>query len=276
MTISDLYRQTWPADKPKATIVYFHGYPEHLGRHESTIRFLQKAGYTVYGFDQRWHGRSPGRKGYCNVARIIGEAVEQTIFVKNQEPDLPLVTFGHSMGALLATGAGLKRPDIVDAAVFSAAGFLPFPVMPWWMKELIAVGANLFPHLPSTKMNTTGVAYDRDVVDKLNNDPLYYHGRIPLIAAGTLVQQGDTVLHRCRDYSIPTFLLHAIDDPIADIQGSRKFAAEAGLNLPLDQRPEMTLVEVENTLHEVLHEQGNELYHQMIVDWLDDRFAPQA
>lgn len=270
MTIRDLYMRKWEADEPCGVIVYYHGYPEHIGRHESTINYLRDNGWTVYGFDQRWHGRSPGKKGNCNVGRLLGEAVEQAAYVKKKNPDLPLVAFGHSMGAILAAAVGLKRPDLLEGVVFSAAGFLPFPILPMWVKEVIASSASFIPWLRGPKMNIEGVAYNPQVVENLRHDQLYYHGRVPIIAAGTLVQQGETVLARCRDFSLPGLLLHAVDDPIADIQGSRKFAAEAGLNLPMEERPEMTLIEVEDSLHEVLHEEGNELYHRMIVDWLKE------
>ncbi len=61
----NLYYQCWlPAGEPKAVLLVVHGLAEHSGRYMNLVNHFVTQGYAVYGFDQRGHGRSPGRRGY--------------------------------------------------------------------------------------------------------------------------------------------------------------------------------------------------------------------
>ena len=49
------YETYW---KPKALLVFHHGYGEHVGRYRSVFADLAKAGVVVYTFDAHGHGKS--------------------------------------------------------------------------------------------------------------------------------------------------------------------------------------------------------------------------
>lgn len=54
-----LYYESYPTYwKPKALLVFHHGYGEHIGRYRSVFVELAKAGVVVYTFDAHGHGRS--------------------------------------------------------------------------------------------------------------------------------------------------------------------------------------------------------------------------
>ena len=50
-------------ENPKANVVIVHGVFEHLSRYDYLTSKLNEAGYNVYRYDARGHGRSEGAKG---------------------------------------------------------------------------------------------------------------------------------------------------------------------------------------------------------------------
>lgn len=269
MSINDLHLESWINSEPKGNVLLIHGYPEHLGRHRKTIEYLYDQGWNVFAYDQRWHGKSPGKRGYADLGRLVIDGREMVEKLRREHPEGPFLLFGHSMGAIIAAAVGLQRPELVNGMVITAAGFLPFPIMPSWIRELISAFASYFPKLPASRMRIDFTCHDPEVVERLRQDPLYHHGYVPMLAAGTMVVQGQRVLELCRNFTRPALFIHGLDDGIADIQGARKFAAEAGLHLPKAQRPQVELIEVENAYHEVLNEDGAEELYQKISDWLE-------
>src|SRR5689334_7060808 len=54
----------FPTPSPRARIVLFHGYADHVGRYPHVIEALTGAGYDVHAFDLRGHGHSEGVRGH--------------------------------------------------------------------------------------------------------------------------------------------------------------------------------------------------------------------
>ena len=60
----ELYYQRWrPEGTPKAVLPIVHGYGEHSGRYANIVDWFVPRGYSVYAFDLRGHGQSPGQRG---------------------------------------------------------------------------------------------------------------------------------------------------------------------------------------------------------------------
>ena len=57
-----LYLQVDSVENPKAVVIIVHGLCEHCGRYDYVTERLNAAGYSVYRFDHRGHGRSEGKK----------------------------------------------------------------------------------------------------------------------------------------------------------------------------------------------------------------------
>ncbi|MGA7670948.1 MAG: alpha/beta hydrolase, partial [Nitrolancea sp.] len=60
----ELYVQSWVSrDQPTRGVMgIVHGLGEHSGEYEHVVERLVPAGFAVYGFDLRGHGRSPGQR----------------------------------------------------------------------------------------------------------------------------------------------------------------------------------------------------------------------
>ena len=60
-----LFTQSWqPEDRPRAAICLVHGMGEHSGRYVHVADRLTKAGYVLFTFDLRGHGKSEGPRGH--------------------------------------------------------------------------------------------------------------------------------------------------------------------------------------------------------------------
>ncbi|MGH2555701.1 MAG: alpha/beta fold hydrolase, partial [Actinomycetota bacterium] len=57
---TEIFVRTWPVAEAKAVVVITHGVAEHSGRYEHVAQALNAAGYSVFAYDHRGHGRSVG------------------------------------------------------------------------------------------------------------------------------------------------------------------------------------------------------------------------
>ncbi|MCF6220476.1 MAG: dTDP-4-dehydrorhamnose 3,5-epimerase [Robiginitomaculum sp.] len=115
--------------KAKGVIQINHGLAEHAGRYARFAEALSKAGYHVYAHDHRGHGatKAPNAsQGVFALENGSGKVLQDVKFVigkiRNTHPDLPVIMFGHSMGAMITYNYLLRWPEDIDAcAVWNAA-----------------------------------------------------------------------------------------------------------------------------------------------------------
>lgn len=112
---TELFERSWElAAGAKAAVIIFHGYGEHSGRYEQVAGRLNREGFDVHTYDQRWHGRSPGKRAYITDFSILPKDGHD--FLEHLEAKLgkrPRFLMGHSMGGLiLAHYAVRHQPDV--------------------------------------------------------------------------------------------------------------------------------------------------------------------
>ncbi len=127
-------RKTAPT---KGVIQINHGLAEHGGRYARFAQSLAQAGYHVYAYDHRGHGATTAEDashgvfsagdGSGNGAGDGSEVVLQDVKfinakIRKLHPKLPLIMFGHSMGAMITYNYLLRWPKDANAyAVWNAA-----------------------------------------------------------------------------------------------------------------------------------------------------------
>ena len=113
----------------KGIVQINHGLAEHAGRYARFAEALSQAGYHVYAHDHRGHGATTApdsAQGVFATKNGAGTVLQDVKFVvekiRTAHPDLPLIMFGHSMGAMITYNYLLRRPKDADAyAVWNAA-----------------------------------------------------------------------------------------------------------------------------------------------------------
>ena len=119
----------WEVENPKFAVQILHGMNEHMGRYDEFARFLTKNGIVVYGEDHRGFGKTAN--GVENIGHVsdkdgMNKIVEDTVLfhkhIKSENPNLPVVLLGHSLGSFLARMISVKYLEIADLYIFTGSG----------------------------------------------------------------------------------------------------------------------------------------------------------
>lgn len=108
----EIHAASWkPKGKEvKAVFQMAHGMAEHLERYDEFARFMAEHGYAVYMNDHIGHGKSTNYLyplGYFGMNNHAGDIFVSDCkllldIAKQENPDVPMIFFGHSMGSLVA------------------------------------------------------------------------------------------------------------------------------------------------------------------------------
>ena len=129
---SRLYVNQWLPDTPlKAVVMLSHGMAEHSGRYARLADALCSAGYGVYALDQRGHGRTADEGTLGLYAekdgwnKVVGDLASLNQHIGQQQPGVPIVLLGHSMGSYIAQAYLLHHSASLHGAILSGSNFQP-------------------------------------------------------------------------------------------------------------------------------------------------------
>lgn len=212
-----------PPETPRALLIIVHGYSDHSGRYLNLVKDLVSRGFTVYGFDQRGHGRSPGKRGHINsFADFRHDLHTFTRLVASQQPDLPLFLFGHSLGGLIVLDFGLHHPQEIDAVIVSAPHLSDPPISPL----LATLSRALSGIWPTFSMNAgldfTSLSRDPNAVQAYLDDPLVHGKGTPRLAV-EISEAVDNTNANAASFELPLLITHGTADRLTDPEASRRF-----------------------------------------------------
>jgi alpha-beta hydrolase superfamily lysophospholipase len=205
-------------------LVIVHGAGDHSGRYSRLVNPLVERGFTVYGYDMRGYGRSPGKRGHINAwADYREDAGAFLMFVKERAPGLPVFLFGYSLGAQVALDYVLRAPQGLEGVVLSATPIEPAgignPVMILMAKLL----SRVMPTLQiSLKNDINGVARDPQVLADLGNDPLH-HDLVTMRWGSEAMATGEWVRQRAAEMRLPVLFIHGGADPFNKVEGVQRY-----------------------------------------------------
>lgn len=126
----------WPVKgrkKTRGVLQIAHGMAEHSKRYSRFAEFLNSHGITVYAHDHRGHGETAlanGKKNHNELGyyadndgwrKVTDDIREFTQLIRNENPGLPLVLFGHSMGSFLSQQFVIDYGSQIDGLILSAS-----------------------------------------------------------------------------------------------------------------------------------------------------------
>lgn len=203
-------------------VALVHGVAEHSGRYRHLVPVLNAAGFHVYGFDLRGHGRSRGRHGHIGAWSEYRDDLAAFLdFVRAERPGLPVLLFGHSMGALIVLDCLLNHRGAAAAAVVSGTPIRPASVA---NPVLIAIARMLSRVLPAFPLpiaiRPSLLSRDPDEVRAAIRDPLC-HARVTARWATEILGAIDRVKARAAEIETPLLVLHGGADRLNSPEGSR-------------------------------------------------------
>ena len=261
----------WHVSDPKAAVYLIHGIGEHAGRYEHVARFFNDAGIAMMAMDLRGHGRSPGKRGCigyrCDVLKDVDNLSEE---VKKRYPNVPLINYGHSLGGNIALEYRLRGKLSGEPA-----GYL---ITSPWIKLVRPISGGLYHAVKLGSRIMPKACIPQNIDNKMLGDIKLIEQeadsnlRHQKISLQTAVQGFDVatelVENRIPDKygggEKPMLLMHGSEDPICDVEGSRKIAKNYG-NI-------CEYVEWEGYLHELHNgtgEKSNTPILKKMVSWID-------
>jgi alpha-beta hydrolase superfamily lysophospholipase len=280
----DLFYRRWQPDgATRAVVLVAHGMSEHSGRYERLAGVLTARGFAVYAMDHRGHGETSastgvGRTGPAGMDGVLDDIGRIEQLARDEIGDVPIVLFGHSMGALLSLAyaerhgerlAGLAlsgSPGVhenlhemvanVQAGVDAAMGDQPI--------EALAPFSDLFQsaRTPFDWLSRDEAEVDAYIADPYcgANHPVTYGFHAALLATAVASQDEISALPS----HLPVLLLTGAADPVSNngenVRLLEKRLRDAGLTVDA--------IYYDQARHEILNETNRDEVHNDLLTWL--------
>jgi len=268
----------WPVANPVSIVVISHGLGEHAQRYASFAQALNNAGIIVYALDHRGHGSSikgdtPGCFDAPGWDGLVADIAQLVRIAHNQNPNLALTLFGHSMGSFAAQSYMLDHSDDITALVLSGSAALEKLVE----AQIEALtneesGFNLFnaPFAPA-RTEFDWLSRDEAQVDKYIADPLCgfeldQDSTMSMLgAAAVLAEQEKT---NAISNKVPVLLAAGSMDPVT---GQLAYLGVLEARYDKAGFGDISKQYYEGARHEVLNETNRTEVTQAIVAWIGSK-----
>lgn len=296
-----LYGYSWLPDTadPKGVVLIAHGMAEHCSRYEPFAAVLTDAGYAVYAYDHRGHGRTATENqgemlghfadsdGWRLVLSDLGTLRD---YAAHHHPGLPLFLFGHSMGSLIARAYLQQHGEGLAGVILSGTAGDPGPIRLGGLavakaEALLRGRRTLSPALDkltfgafnkpfevdgTARTDFEWLSRDHDAVDRYVADP--WCGFICTTQFYADLFDGIAAIHNPKRIAsvptdVPLFLIAGSADPVGDhwkgvLKAKRQFQA-AGV---ADVRSQL----YRDARHEILNETCRDEVVADVIAWLDE------
>ena len=257
----DLYTRDWLIENPKASLVFVHGFGEHVNRYNHVAKFFNQNGISCYGYDRRGHGNSGGKKGHTPSHEALLDEIDLIIDkAKKSNPTLPLVLYGHSQGGHLALFHLIKRKSEVDVSIITSPwiqlGFQP----PAWKVGIGRVLSKIVPTLGMpNELNHSDLSRDQAIVSKYATDPLNIY-QITAGCGAIMLDAADWLNEYSGELPIPVMINHGTADKVISPIATQAFVKRV--------KGDITLKMWDGAYHELHNETNKEAVIQEILEWL--------
>lgn len=129
----------WVPEGEKIGVVQIsHGMTENVLRYDEFANYLNSKGFIVYGHDHRGHGLTAKTKenfGYIadneGFEWLVQDLYELIIKTKEENKDLPIYLFGHSMGSFVSQRFVELHGKEIDGLILSGSNGEPTKLTPF-------------------------------------------------------------------------------------------------------------------------------------------------
>jgi len=262
-----LFGQSWrPEDQPRAVICFVHGLGEHSGRYTHVVDRLTKAGYVIFAFDLRGHGKSKGLRGHTPSYDALLNDINSLLNEADKYfPELPRFLYGYSLGGNLALNYILRRQPQLKGVIVTGP-WLRLAFEPPRFKIILAQITNyIWPSFSQISgLDTKAISRDPEVVRAYENDPLGHDHISARMFIGSY-QAGQWALEHASELPIPLLLMHGRDDKLSSVEASHEFA---------DKITEKCTLKIWDGLYHELHnEPEKEKVFKFLIDWLNKEIS---
>ena len=261
----ELAGRSWCCPEPKAVLCIVHGLGEHSGRYAHVAEFLNENGFSIFAFDLRGHGISPGKRGHTPSHEILLDDVEELLkYARAEYNDLPMFLLGHSFGGNIVSNYILKKNTGELKGAILSSSWLTLPKLPSKFEFAMARFLNpIFPSLTqSNKLSSSLLTSDPVINKSYDDDPLVFTlASIRLFLES--YEAGLWAIEHTDRLKIPTLVWHGTEDKITSYAGSKAFAQNAG--------EKAEFVSWEGIKHEALNDVSKDKVMAKLLGWMESR-----
>jgi len=268
-----LFSQSWvPEPVTRSGIVLVHGFGDHSGRYGELVLKLTSAGFPVFAFDLRGHGRSSGRRGHILAWQEYRSDLSRFLDGLCEQDMTPSFLFGHSMGGLIVldfllggdprdSTIEVKLRESIEGVVLSAP-LLAQPGVPAWRLKVAALLSQVWPVF-SLRAGIDPATLSRSEGERegYREDPLV-HGTGSARLATELISTQARIFEWADRLQTSILLCHGTGDRLVSIAGSRRLAAAAPSGL-------VELKEYSGACHELHNDLVKEKYFGDVLRWIE-------
>ncbi len=188
---TEVFYRHWPATAGGRAVLLLHRGHEHSGRLQHLVDELGLPEYSMFAWDARGHGRSPGRRGYApSIGTLIKDldTFVRDVIVAGGIRIENLAVVGQSVGSVLAAGwvhdyAPKIRCMVLAAPAFSIKLYVPFA------RPALRLLSKLFGNFTvRSYVKAKYLTHDRERIARFQADPLITRD----ISASVLLDLFDT------------------------------------------------------------------------------------
>lgn len=254
-------REWLPNSEPRGMVCLVHGLGEHSGRYGHLALALNQAGYALFSYDQRGHGKSMGKRGHTPSYETLLDDINCFSRESIQRfPNLPVFLYGHSLGGNLVLNYVIRRqPKFAGVVVTSPWLRLTVEPSPW-LRMLAILLDKLMPSfsLPSG-LELNALSHDLSEINAYKSDYLV-HNRISVRLFVAVDQAGHWANDNAAQFNLPLLLMHGGGDRITSAKATTLFASHVQKDCTLKIWPDL--------YHELHHEPEKEEIIFYLINWL--------
>jgi acylglycerol lipase len=265
-----IFWQAWlPETEPRAIVMVAHGAGEHSGRYEHVARRLVDEGFGVYAIEHRGHGRSDGPRALIDrVDHTVADLDQLVRLASERHPEAQVFLLGHSMGGTIAVRYAVLHGDRLSGLILSGP-LAAMAAAPAAQRVAARVLSTLTPRLPVVAIDASLVSRDAEVVKAYVEDPLVYHGKLPVRTVTELAAAIDAFPAEVGQITVPTLIMYGTADGLCPPAGSVMLDERIGAS-------DKTLKAYEGLHHEILNEPEQDQVMDDLCAWLGARVAVAA
>ena len=265
------YRAWHPGCVRKKAVILFHGGHEHSGRFDELVQQLDIRGASVFAWDARGHGRSPGERGYANHFHDLVRDADAFVRHISNAYDIAMedmALLGHSVGSVIISTwlhdyAPPVRAAVLGSPAFNVKLYAPFalPALKLWQKIKPRSFVNSY-------VKPGMLTHDTEEAEARRNDPLI-SPEIAVRVLTSLYDTADRVIAGAKSIQTPILLLSAGDDWVVHRSAQQRFFDRLGSR----QKQMKTFA---GFFHEIFHEKHRDQAIALAKDFLERHLAGQS
>lgn len=257
-----LFQRRWDAEDSRADLVLLHGYGDHSWRYDELARYFASRGITVHSFDQRWHGRSDGKRG--RITRFDQLQDDLDVYLDHIKGDLrhtPPFFMGHSMGGLLLARYAETRKPATHGLIFSSP-FLQFsPDIPAWLIAISGFLGTYTPWMPVSRGDNMQLSRDPKIQEIADKDEYGLNGFVYAKTGLEFAIAHKAAADAYGEITSPALVMYGTGDSVVSPAGGQALYDGCA-------SADRTLKVFEGGYHELFNDLEKQVFFETAADWI--------